>query len=82
MGELQGYAGDGELVKGGINPWERVQELAEFMAYCFAERKNKEATVAWKLIAANGYHEQSVALSRRCSTLGSRRWERGSRGRM
>ena len=42
---------------------ELVEKLAEFMAYCCAERKNKEATVAGKLVAANFYHEQWVGSS-------------------
>ena len=44
-----------DMSEGGL-----VEELAEFMAYCCAERKNKEATVAGKLVAANFYHEQWV----------------------
>ena len=43
--------------------WELVEELTEFMAYCCAERKNKEATVAGKLLAVNVYHEQWGVLS-------------------
>ena len=42
---------------------ELVEKLAEFMAYCCAERKNKEATVAGKLVAVSFYHEQWVGLS-------------------
>ena len=40
-----------------MNEWELVEELTEFMAYCCAERKNKEATVAGKLDSLNYYHE-------------------------
>ena len=32
---------------------ELVDELAEFMAYCCADWKNKNATVAGKLVAVN-----------------------------
>ena len=46
-----------------MNEWELVEELTEFMAYCCAERKNEEATVAGKLITVNFYHEQWVGLS-------------------
>lgn len=45
-----------------MNEWELVDELAGFMAYCFAKWKNKEAIVAGKLIAVNLYHEQWVRL--------------------
>ena len=38
---------------GEMNEGKPVEELAEFMVYCCAERKNKEASVAWKLIAVN-----------------------------
>ena len=43
---------------GDMNEWELVEELADFMAYCCAERNNKEATVAEKLVAVNVYHEK------------------------
>ena len=43
-----------------MNEWEMAEELTDFMAYCCAERKNKESTVAGKLVAANLYHEQRV----------------------
>ena len=46
-----------------MNEWELVYELTKFMAYYCAERKNKEATVARKLIAATFFHEQLVGLS-------------------
>lgn len=41
-----------------VNDSGLVDELTEFMAYCYVERKNKEVTVAGKLIAVNFYHEQ------------------------
>ena len=47
---------------GEMNEWELVEELTEFMAYCCAERKNKETTVAEKLIAVNVSHEKWVGL--------------------
>ena len=34
-----------------MNEWELVEDLTEFMAYCCAENKNKESTVAGKLVA-------------------------------
>ena len=37
-----------------MSVWEIVEGLTEFMAYCCAERKNKESIV---------YHEQWVGLS-------------------
>ena len=60
VGELEGSAGEGELVREGYSEGELVEELTGFMAYFCAERKNKEATVAGKLVAANFYHEQWV----------------------
>ena len=51
------------MVGGYMNEWELVEELAQFMAYCCAERKNKEATVAGKLVAVNVYDEHWVRLS-------------------
>ena len=41
-----------------LGEWELVEELTEFIAYCCAEGRNKEATVAGKLMAVNFYHEQ------------------------
>ena len=55
-----------------MNEWEQVEELAEFMAYCCAERKNKEATVAGKLVAVT-FTTSSEWGYPCCSTLGSRR---------
>ena len=46
-----------------LGEWELVEELTGFMAYCCAERKNMEATVAGKLMAVNLYHEQWRGLS-------------------
>ena len=57
---------------GEMNEWEQVEELAEFMAYCCAERKNKEATVAGKLVAVT-FTTSSEWGYPCCSTLGSRR---------
>ena len=45
-------------MRGGMKEWELEDELKELMAYCCAERRNKEATVAGKLIASNFNHEQ------------------------
>ena len=53
----------GDCLGGDMNEWELVEELAEFMAYSCAERKNKEAVVAGKLVAVNVYREQWVGLS-------------------
>ena len=47
---------------GQKNGGELVEELAEFMAHCCAERKNREATMAGKLVAVNVYDEQWVGL--------------------
>ena len=41
-----------------MDDWELADELAEIVAYWCAERKNKEATTAGKLMAVNIYHEQ------------------------
>ena len=41
-----------------LREWELVEELTECMAYSCAERKNKEAIVAGKLMAVYSYHEQ------------------------
>ena len=41
-----------------MDEWELVDELAECMAYCCAERENKEASVAWKSMVVKFYHEQ------------------------
>ena len=46
----------GIWLEGEMNEWELVEELTEFMAYCCAERKNKESTVAGKLVAVNDHH--------------------------
>ena len=46
-----------------MDEWELVDELTEFMAYCCAERKNKEATAAGKLMAVKFYHGLWVGLS-------------------
>ena len=50
--------GKGNWLGKELDEWELVEELTEFMAYCCAGRKNKEATVAGKLMAVNFYHEQ------------------------
>ena len=50
--------GNGNWLGKGLGEWELVEERTEFMADCCAERKNKEATVAGKLMAVNVYHEQ------------------------
>ena len=48
---------------GEMNEWEIEEELAEFMAHCCAEKKNRESTVAGKLVAVNVDHEQGGAFS-------------------
>ena len=53
----------GIWLEGEMNEWELVEELTEFMAYCCAERKNKESTVEGKLAAVNVYYKQVVGLS-------------------
>ena len=50
-------------MRGDMSEMELVKELSEFTAYCCAERKNKEATVAGKMVAVNVNHEQWVRLS-------------------
>ena len=55
--------GKGNWLGNELGEWGLVEELTEFMAYCCAEGKNKEATVAGKLMAVNVYHEQWGGLS-------------------
>ena len=55
--------GKGKWLGKELGEWELVKELTEFMAYCGAARKNKEATVARKLMGVNFYHEQWGGLS-------------------
>ena len=57
--------GKGDWLMGEMNNWKLVDERTEFMACCCADRENKEAIVAGKLMAANAYHEQWIALSKR-----------------
>ena len=63
VGELERCAGERDVVEGDMNEWELVEELAEFVAYCCAGRKKKEATVAGKRVAVILYNEQWVGLS-------------------
>ena len=55
--------GKGNWLGKQLGKWELVEELTEFMAYCGEEMKNKEATVAGKLMSVNFYHEQFGGLS-------------------
>ena len=55
--------GKGNRLGKKLDKWELVDELTEFMAYCCAERKNMEATVAWNLMAVNVYQEHWGGLS-------------------
>ena len=41
---------------------ELVEELAEVMTYCCAERKNKEASGAGNMVTVNVYHERWVEM--------------------
>ena len=66
MGELEGLRAKRNWL-GAYEREELVEELAEFMAYCCAERNNKDATVEGKLMAVNVYHEQ-WGCHCRCST--------------
>ena len=56
--ELEDDEGEGNWSGKELGEWELVEELTEFMAYCCPERKNKEATVAGKLMVVTFYHEQ------------------------
>ena len=40
-----------------------AEELAQYMAFCCAVKRNKEVAVVGKLVAVNAYHEQWVGLS-------------------
>ena len=42
---------------------EIVEELVQYIAFCCAVKRNKDATVAGKLVAVNVCHEQWVGLS-------------------
>ena len=42
---------------------EMVEELVQYMAFCFAVKRNKEATVAGKLVEVKFYREQWGGLS-------------------
>ena len=53
MGELEVVRRERELVAERDGGVELVAELAEFMGYCCAEKRNKETTIAGKLVAIN-----------------------------
>ena len=56
---------NGNWLGNEMDEWGLADELTEIVAYCCAERKNKEATVAGNLMAAvHFYHEQWGGLSR------------------
>ena len=57
------YAGKGIWLDAERGEAGMVEELLRYMAFCCAVKRNKEATVAGKLVAVNFYHEQWVGLS-------------------
>ena len=50
--------GKGNWLGNEMDEWGLADELTEFVVYCCAERKNKEATVAGKLMVVNFCHDQ------------------------
>ena len=65
---------------GEMNERQVVEELTEFMAYCCAEWKNMESTVAGKLVAVNFGSSSGWGCHCRCSISGSRRRKRDQEG--
>ena len=49
---------NGNWLGNEMDEWGLADELAEIVAYCCAERKNKEAIVVGKLMVVNFYYEQ------------------------
>ena len=56
------YAGKGIWLEEEMGKAGMATEQVQHMAFCCAVKKNKEATVAGKLVAVNFYHEQWVGL--------------------
>ena len=57
-----------------------VEELMQYMAFCCAVEKNKEATIGGKLAAVNVYHDQWVGLSLPISHVRVRAVRQGVKG--